>query len=505
MNVSNLSITQGNYFDIAKKLSLSYSILRKLIGARNTQILEHEPCFYDIETDENNKFLCGVVNDTTFYKPEDLILELRKYRICCGFNNFRFDNELLARLVPNGFKTQTHGSFILHKVWNATNIDMLPCFMLWKPFMQSHTLNNLATELGINREYNLDQKKQKCREDVMILRQFYPYAKKLLNQIEISFLLDPETVCSQYYNSYNKLRRWMLQSWMLQNNIVPTLMQKSDPRKPSFYFYHKKGFFFDINVHDVKSAYPTTAINLGCSLYRKNDFAEYLKFLIQQRKDNPDIEQFYKWSANATIGDMNYTDGLLYDKKIICDVWLTFKKKMQQWIRKIGKENVKYSFTDCVYTQLDHVPEMKGYEIGIKHKFKWVAVFNQQRILGLTDENKIHKIHFNKPIKLKMFFKVDQLMEEKLRDDPLKFLKDPKLDLNLKDQSEDDFAIVVHKTGNTCRSIEYLDIWQDLQMGLNNVYLNKDGVTTDPNKIAYNKYQKYINSYMKLFKLRVKS
>ena len=497
-----IAVTRENYVQIAGELKLSYAVLKRLANVRPQILLSDDACFYDIET-EKNKFTLGVVNDRLFTDPAEMLKYIQRFDVCCGFNTYRYDNEVLYRHknMASFFKTIDYRNFILHKIGRCINIDLLPVYMLHSPFSNRHRLDDLAKELNVKRQCN-DYTEEKCREDVQIIQKFYPIAKELLNWIETSFFVDPETICVLYYKDFVKLRRWCLQSWMLQHGIYPKLIKVEDDRKPSFYRSYRKGFFGDINVFDVRSSYPTTAVNLNCSIYRSGDFAEYERFLLEQRDKCQRIGTFIKWLGNATIGDQNYTDGLLYNKKIMIDVWLEFKKVMTKWIEQIGKENVIFAYTDSIFTKLSSVPEIPPYTVQLKHKYKWVAIYNQIRYVAqIKDTNSIHKVHFDRKLNLKLFDYMDEKIHEKLLDDPIAFIKDPKLDTSLADFPEDTFKIVVFKKDNVCRNIEYLLLWNDFEYGLNNAYLSRKGLTQDPKKICFARYQKFYDYYLGLFKL----
>ena len=489
---------------MAKKLCLSYSVLQRLAGIRKKTDLGGSIAFYDIETDmDTKKFMFGVVNSRIFSRPAELVEEIMRYDICAGFNNFRFDNEYLNMLCPSEFVSCRMPGFVLHKLRGCINLDLLPAFNLWRPLEASHQLNQLADVLGYERKCSLDDPKGKCFEDVDILRRFWPYAREIYEFVESHFLIDPETLSTTYHKkfSYSKLRRWFLQSWALQRGIYPALVKRESRKKPTYFYYCRPGFYRDINVFDVKSAYPSTAIRLNSTIWETGDFAEYEREMIRLRSENPKIEKFIKWVCNATIGDFNYRDGLLYDRRLMAEVWTAFKKVMEKWVRKIGLENIVYSFTDCVYTHLDSVPQPGDYEISVKHRFRWVAIFNQQRLIGLTDEGKFHRVHFNRPVRLKLFDAIDRHIDAKLLDDPVWFFRNPDwLKFDFDDFKPEDFAIVVFKKDDVCRNIEYLEIWDELDFGLNNVYLSKKGVTVNKDEICYDRYRNWIEYYLNLYR-----
>jgi hypothetical protein len=162
-----------------------------------------------------------------------------------------------------------------------------------------------------------------------------------------------------------------------------------------------------------------------------------------------------------------------------------------------------FSYTDCAYTHKKKVPTMEGYNMHLKEHLEWTAIYNQQRVLSMTKDGKIHRVHFNKPMRIKLFEYLEEIIDQKLREDAEAFLKNPdlKIDLRkLKKENPDLFKVVVFKKNDICRDINYLEIWGDLVYGLNNVYLSKDGVTTDPKKILVTKYRKFTDSYLKLYR-----
>jgi len=500
---TQVDLNASNYKEIARELKLSYSILQGILGLRDQILLDNQKvAFYDIETDKTNDFLLGYVNDKRFDSAEELVSELTNYDVVCGFNNFRFDNEILYNHAKQNFELRYEGSFCIKKIRNAVNIDLLPVFFFWKPFLHRHTLNQLAKVLGIKKIYDLSDLENKCKEDVEIMKAFYPYAKDLLNWLEINFKLDPETFSSLYYQNFMKLRRWLLQSFMIQRGIYPKLHRVDDDRKPSFYYYHKKGFFKDVYVWDVSSAYPNTVIKLNLGIWEKGDFAEFERFLLEERKKNKTIESAIKFVANAIIGDFNATDSLLIRKDIMCDVWLNFKKTMENWVKKIGKKNIIFAFTDSIFTHLNDIPQPDGYEARIKYHFDWVVIYNQQRILGLKDDGEFHRTHFNRVLPLRIYDYVDSLVEEKLRENPLEFLKNPKLEINIKEVPDEYLSVMVFKTGDVCKNVEFLEFWDKLKYGLNRLYLGKRGFVFDKQKISESKYKKIIEKYLKLYKFR---
>ena len=505
MIVENLEITKENYKDVCKKLSLPYCFFENTFSNRKIELPDHAG-FYDIETENDESFLFGFVNNRKFTDPQEMLQYLQQFPVICGFNSYRFDNRILFSLCPGMFTKKTINRFDIFLVDGPINIDMLPFYQLWKPFKASHKLDYLARDLGIERKFSLENKEQKCQEDAEITKAFYPHTRQIALWIYKNFQIDPSYLSSMPSFQFSKLRRWMLQIYLLKHGILPELMRKDSKKEPHYFTYCKRGFYKNINAFDIKSAYPTTAIKLNCSLYKEGDFASFLKFLIEERKNNPQIQETIKWVCNAIIGDMNCTDGILYDKSIMADVWNTFKTEMEKWIKATGKKNVIYSYTDCIFTPLNEVPKMEGYEVSLKHRLEWIAVFNITRILGLNENGKIHRTHFNRvPAQLKMYDYIEAEIDKTLKENPIKFLNMPHNPIDIKSLPEDAFKIVIRKDGNTCTNIDYLRIWPKLSFGFNEIFFtDKGSITTDPSKIGYIHYQKLLNNYLRLYRMKVK-
>ncbi|MEF9438213.1 MAG: hypothetical protein L0922_05580, partial [Candidatus Mariimomonas ferrooxydans] len=254
-----IEVTPENYKDIAKGLCLSYSIIKRHLEMSSPIIINGKLGLYDIETDRDiGKFILGYVNGKLFTDPKEMVDNLSGYDVIAGFNSYRFDNENLFRECPESFETVRMSGFDLHKVRGCLNLDLLPAFMLWKPFLNGHSGQVLGDELGFKRKHDLSNPAGKCQEDIQIMRMFWPYARQIFETIDYIFGLDPETLSSTYHRKfgYSKLRRWFMQSWMIRMGIYPELVKRDSPKKPTYYLYHKKGFYTGINVFDIKSAYP---------------------------------------------------------------------------------------------------------------------------------------------------------------------------------------------------------------------------------------------------------
>lgn len=502
----NLEITEKNYKDLCKRCALPYCFFENQFNKRPIMnINDVKVAFYDIETTSDMKFLFGYVNDKRFDDPKELVKEIQNYAVAVSFNGFRYDNVVLKKLVPELFESFFVNRFEAHLIKGVINIDALIFYRLWKPFRKSHKLVNLAREFGIEKEFNLDDKDNKCREDVMILEHFWICLEKIAGWIYENFWIDPTYLSAMNWKQINKLRRWFYQLWYLREyHVEPSLIKRSCKDQYAKYFtHHVPGFYKDINVFDVKSAYPTTAIKLGISLYGGKDFARFEEWLISEREANPKIQETIKWVCNAIIGDMNCTDGMMYDKGIMSKIWNTFHGYMIDWTDKIGIDNIVYSYTDCVMTSLDSLPDfIEPFKVALKAEYEWLVIYNIGRLLALKKDGNIHRVHFNRvPAILKMYDYVEEIIDKKLREDPVGFITNPFIDIDLKGFPKDAFSLVIMKNDEYCHSPDYLEIWADLKIGFNDVYYTKGGsVTSDFSKIDFKHYEKLLKNYLKLYK-----
>lgn len=503
------TITPYNLPSFCRQHALPYCLPAAMISKAEYRTLSSSDkiAVYDIETTASEEFLFGVVsvNGTAqvFEDPRKLMEEICKYKFSCGFNSNRFDNVILAKLLPEYFKEiRLSERFSIFWPKDTIHFDALFYYQWWKPLAKSHRLDLLAEDLGIKRSFNLTDKMNKCFEDCAIVEKFIPMIKEMHNFIVKNFKLDPLAYSTMPFTWGGKLRRWMLQSYFLQNGIIPK-HKTSESAVPCDYYRHCiKGIHWDVNVFDIKSMYPQTAINLQSTLYKKGDFAAYMKFLMTCRNDYPSIAAFIKFTANATIGDMGSSySQIIKNRKIMADIWNTARESMEKLVKKIGKRKVVYSFTDSVFTKEQLIPKIKGYTIEKRTFFKWLVIYNIERILGIDFNGNIKKTHFQRKFNIKLYNHIDAIIEQKLKKNPMAFLKNPKIEINLKQIDKDLLKIILYKKGNVCRNIDYYPFWDSLEDGFHEIFLANKGVTLNPKKISYKRYQKLINDYLKLFKV----
>lgn len=506
--VQGLKINKMNYLAVARELALPHSLLLSLMSGTDYHLIDDSMpvAHFDIECDSEDNFEFGVVNNEKFDDSKKLLDKIMEHQVITAFNTFRYDFPILAKLHPNYFDHIRLKNFDLVFLKSKLCLDMLFYFQIWKPppAQRSHRLDALAEVLGYKREHaTLDDKTAKCVEDVKILGMFYPYAREIYNFLTENFKIDAYSLSSIPSKWMGKARRWLFQSYCIQHGIVPKLIQRRTTLKPNFFKYCKVGWHENLKEFDISRSYPQTAVNIGATLYTRYDFANYMRFLMTAREMHPQTADCWKGIANQTIGDMGSQKSLLRDEAIMANIWLTFKSNFEKWIRKIKKRNVVYSYTDCVYTPLEKVPPFDNYEIRLQKKVKWMMIYNIERILGMTENDEIFKTHFTRLLPaLKLYGYVDEVIERKLKANPKKFLQNPKIKLDFHQLPTDVFKIVGRKVDDVCRSVDLLTIWTKLPYGFYEIFLSRKGVTIDPQKIDYRRYEKLMNQYLSLFKVR---
>jgi hypothetical protein len=390
------------------------------------------------------------------------------------------------------------------------NVDALFFYSLWRPFASSHKLDYLARDMGMDRRFSLEEKDKKCAEDVEIIKRFFPCMWQLACWFYSRFRLDPESLSAVNISSMGKIRRWCFGIWCLEHGIMPRLVRrKYTAEKARALLLARPGMYQDVRAYDVKSAYPNMVIRLNCGVHKAGDLAEFERMLLAERSEHLVIAETVKWICNAIIGDMNCTDGLLYDQKIMVDVWNGFRKLMEQWIERIGQEHVLYAHTDGLFSRLAEVPEFAaGFEVAVKNEFSWLVVYNQERLLGRKKNGSIYRVHFNHvPAQLKMYDYVERELDrmfsafsmEELR----RWLAKPSLPADfLRGLPLDAFRLLIRKDSNVCNVPEYFPIWADLRYGFNEVFYGSRGIVSDAKKLNYSRYNRLLKNYINLYRFK---
>ena len=85
---------------------------------------EDKIAFYDIETDTQENFMLGYVNEMKFTDAALMVQEMRRYDILVSFNGFKFDNAILARYSPKDFIEIKNADFTTKQLVGVVMLDL---------------------------------------------------------------------------------------------------------------------------------------------------------------------------------------------------------------------------------------------------------------------------------------------------------------------------------------------------------------------------------------------
>ncbi len=498
-------ISKGN-IDQYCKLGIPISMLAANVeGLRFMDSLDNIDMntigFFDIETTDSMEFVLGKVNDKTFTSSEGMLNEMLKFKILVGFNAFQFDLHLMRQWHPKEFYYQTINDWKIPILPYRLVLDLYFFSRLWKPYGKTHSLTQLAKDIGFEEERaDVNDKETRCTQDIAIMRKAYQIIPPIFK------MLAETANCDWYFlqNSYfSKIRKFIYFKSLVDKGFVPAKYPQHPENvvmpRPSL--YNKKGMFKDAFMYDIASAYPSTAILLGDKLpfiYLPNDFTEVQKKLFEYRGE---MRSTAKFLMNAMIGDQMDRNNLFRNELIWKTVVETCAKNVMGWVND-HEQNVLFSHTDSMILDKDIKPEIPGYDIELKHSFAWLAVFNQTRYLGYDKKAKeIVRAGFTQKIRIPLFDLINSNADKLLlkgdfrvlednggKDDAFAFLMPW-----IEDLDDKYFAVKVLKKDDVCRNQDYWKIWDSLPLGFNNLYLSKTGYTPE-----FNRDKETLSMYLKM-------
>jgi len=175
-------------------------------------------------------------------------------------------------------------------------------------------------------------------------------------------------------------------------------------------------------------------------------------------------------------------------------------------LKSIVSNKVIFANTDCVAGMDLEEPKLEGYEIKLKHDFKWVCFFNVNRWIGYDLISKtIERRGFRREQKFsELYDYFDLIIEKKLLEGNLDILKNPenlvkKIDWKKLDKKL--FGFYVYKKNHVCNKPYYISIWHELpEQEFSLVFLGKDGLTLDKPHVPTYKYE--LKKYLKNYKVK---
>ena len=468
--------------------------------------------FYDIETDDEEKFLLGYVNEKKFTDPEEMLQELLKYDVVIGFNIFAFDNEILARYCPDYFYEVGNADFIAHSLKGVVNLDILSILRIIIG-KESYSAHSFAKEINFEEEllsYDEDKDK-KCEQDIRLNKALFEKYNLMKVFNTISTLANTDVTFWQIIQKA-RLRKFILINEYLRNNFMPLkpspakIKMSAEPVK-----YSKRGIYENMIYYDISSAYPTTAVNLGnLGVYDDNIFSKLQRKLLILSED-PELKPFMKSIANPLCGAMYSENEYFRNEEIFNRIVGTVAEKVKDILE--GRMDVVYCNTDCfVVPRKSPEVEIEGYKIKKNFEFDKFIVYNVNRWLGkIKDKIEIRgfqKLNYKAPEILKIAReeiheklgkakneKFEEFLEdyESLVKDTLKKIK--KFPIG-------DFSFTIRKNEETCRDVSLVGIWKKLPMGFSQIYFDKNGeMTLDEKKIGRDYYKELVKGVAQEYSL----
>lgn len=443
--------------------------------------------YYDIETDKTgNIFKFGYVNNQLFNDPSDMLEDLHRYKMRVAYNSFRFDNPVLYNNAMNIDKymgTYDLRKFLVHYIRNGINLDLLF-------FVRLLGFNNLrmyavARELGINYKPTREFNEAKCIQDVTIMQDMFDklHIEQVCTALNDLVSMDLNLLQNVYFDRF--LRYILLQHYLNDGYLPVAYPRKMPLNKDTYENLLKiglKGEYKGVLSFDVNNAYPTTASKLKLGVYDGEVIISSLEAkLIKLMIYKPEAKRGLKKIAVALIGYMNDKTNYFSNPSVWKMVIETFNNTMLDatkglnmvWANTDGfmiKEDPKY--TDKDIRQVTEYLKSFGYELNLEEDYKYIKIYNPNKYIGVTSDGIV-------VMKGITYGNIDGLYEITLR---LKTELQKTLDLdealnNLKINdilvNDELWTLTVKKTNDECRKEDFLEIWEDLEIGFNDVVLTK--------------------------------
>ncbi len=447
--------------------------------------------FYDVETEKDETFKFGAINGKIYHSASEMVEELFKYGVRVAHNSFRFDIPVLYKAThSNGMGYYELNKFLLYYFKNGIDLDLM--FLARLLSFDSLALYGIARELGIPHiQYNGEFTEEKCLQDVEVMHEIYlaldiPEICKVLN---VLLSVDLNILQNVYFDRF--LRYVLLQAY-LNENYLPIEYPEYETRdltlQDKILKLHKAGEYTDIYYYDTQNAYPITAHKNGLSVYQNENVLPNLEVqLVDLMKlEKPIVRGMLKKIANALIGYMNDKSNYFSNPMIWYETVTQFNKAMTEIIGNIPIvwANTDGFMCDNPNLKIDNL----YYTVRLKDHFDYIKIYNPNKYLGVSNldllDNKVTLKGFDIP-------RIDGLrvIQDRLKQLISRYLNiDTAFNyLEYSDILDNDelWKITIRKTSDTCNNMEYLDYWETLEMGFNDLTLTK----TDRRK-RFNEWRK---------------
>jgi hypothetical protein len=373
--------------------------------------------------------------------------------------------------------------------------------------LESYGAEALAKNKGFSKEilsHNDKDKDKKCKIDIEI-NEFLLENYNIIEAFNtISTLANIDLTLMQIIPG-ERLRKWILINKYLRNGFLPLKTNKSRSDKTDFGIMrmYKPGFYQNYRYLDISSTYPQSAVNLeDLGIYEKDNlFSDMQKELLELSK-NQKIKPYTKSIANALCGIQYSLNEYWRNDDVFEKIVTTVANKVREISEK--RNDIVYINTDCFVIPKDSPNiEIKGYSIKEDYEFSELYIYNGNKWLGKTKDRiefrGFKRLNSKNPKILQVareeiLSRLKKLKGEDFKEsleEPEKLVK--KTIKNLKEYDKEYFKFVVRKKDDSCWDISLMDIWNELQIGFNEIYFKEEKKhTTNPKNINYKYYEELI-------------
>lgn len=499
-----ISINKLNIRDFYKKVLCDESLLAAHITQK--RFISEIPTpigFFDIETTSDLKFEVGVVNDKVFTDPKEMIQYMKTFKTLISFNGWNFDLNLLNKIDYKSFKYFEYYGHKYYFLPGILHLDLLKFSWWHEPYSKKRSQQFLV------QKYNLDEGQEllsvdaplldKCKQDIYFLKKLFEVMKPTI--LDIFRLVNMDRHMIQAYFG-NIVRKNAFMEFYLDKGII---LDQNKVTKENFeclgsYSYKQPGMYRDMVLWDIKRAYTNVLTKLNPhGVYEDGDYREYINRIY----DKIDSDKLRKFLINAMNGDMHNEKNLMRNEDIhnfVVNFTHTFVKLQRE------KTNAVYSQTDSLMLpQGDNIIPEDNYIFFWQkaEEFSIVKITKKGVLVGITQNGELKKKFTNIPM-IREFWKFWEqaipMVDFLLKSLELQDIPEDQLQLIVDGVEPDAFKVVVYKKDEICRNDFHMSIWNELEIGFNDCYVDENfDLTLDPQKtdkkIYLNLLKEYVNQF----------
>jgi len=494
---TRLLVLPKNMYGKTTKLVPVSSLASAMQGVRFGFNFDNSPiAFYDIETEKDGKtFRFGIINDTRYDDPQEMVSALYGFKHRVGYNVYRFDLPVLYGCIQDKSLMGCYDlrKFNLYYIRDGIDVDLM--FFVRLFYFKDLRQYGVAKSLGIPFVHVGEYNEEKCRQDVNMSFQIFwkldvPAITKMLEQIVSVDLHILQNVF------FDRFLRYIVMDEYLRNGYLPIQYPKKMNVNLSglenLVKHAQRGEFDNVWYYDIENAYPTTLLKTNESVYLgEHNIPSLERRLLQFKGSNDSVDAVIKKLANSIIGYMNDKSNYFSNPMIWYNVVTQFNQTMQKIIDDLEVTMVWANLDGFMSLQPltlinDKVPHRHGnYNLRLKEFFKYAKVYHVNKYVAVDSRNKVVTKGFGR-VRLRGIEKVADMFKARLSEtlNVEKAMIDSKIDY----EKDDDWTFTIKKTSNLCTRIDLLPYWEDCIMGFNDI------VMTHEQRVE--KYEKWKKQYI---------